>query len=295
MSARSQAREIALQILFEFDCKDDLRSRQKSEVLETIAMHQDEFGSTLKDTNYAVSLITDVLDRRTTLDEIITKAAPEWPMEKINIIDRNILRLGLAELLFADRNDVPPKVAIDQAIELGKLFGGESSSKFINGVLGAIYKEMGEPMKTSESNKKPMAKEELAGCVVYAHSDGKDYIALVHDIFDYWTLPKGKAKEGEGFEEAAVRAIKTEVNLDIKIVSELGDNQYIANVPEVGKVKKHVKYYLASSAYIPMVLEEGKTGIDKVEWFDIEMLSGLSMYPDMMQIIDKAKDILKNK
>lgn len=295
MSARSQAREIALQILFEFDSKDEMKSKIKADILQTIAMHQEEFGSALKDTNYAVSLISDVLERRPTLDEIIVKAAPEWPMEKINIIDRNIIRIGLAELLFANRDDVPPKVAIDQAIELGKTFGGESSSKFINGVLGAIYKEMGEPMKASETNKKPIPKEELAGCVVYSIHNNKTYIALVHDIFEYWTLPKGKSKDGESFTDAATRAIKSEIGLDIEITAELGDNQYIANVPEIGKVKKHVKYFLAKANYLPLELEAGKTGIDKVEWFDINMLNGLSMYPDMMHIIAKAKEDLLNK
>ena len=73
------------------------------------------------------------------LDKIIEKAAPEWPIEQITIIDRNVLRIGLYELLFSKKEEVPPKVAINEAIELSKSFGGENSGKFVNGVLGTVY------------------------------------------------------------------------------------------------------------------------------------------------------------
>jgi hypothetical protein len=85
---------------------------------------------------------------------MIKRAAPDWPLEKIGVVDRNVLRIGLSELLFGDRTQVPPKVAIDEAIELAKTFGGETSGKFVNGVLGAIYKEMGEPEKTQTTKNK---------------------------------------------------------------------------------------------------------------------------------------------
>jgi len=99
-------------------------------------------------------LIDQVLKKRAVIDEIIEKAAPDWPIDKISIIDRNILRIGLTELLFGDRKEVPPKVAINEAIELAKTFGGENSGKFVNGVLGAVYKEIGEPGKEQISKKK---------------------------------------------------------------------------------------------------------------------------------------------
>ena len=76
------------------------------------------------------------------IDKIIEKSAPEWPIEQITIVDRNVLRIGLYELLYANKEEVPPKVAINEAIELAKSFGGESSGKFINGVLGTVYKEI---------------------------------------------------------------------------------------------------------------------------------------------------------
>ena len=103
-------------------------------------------------------------------------------MDKISIVDRNILRIGLTELLFGDRNQVPPKVAINEAIELAKTFGGENSGKFINGVLGAVYKEIGEPGKEQVSKKKKIEEpvditklpiEKLGGALIYAKRKAK--------------------------------------------------------------------------------------------------------------------------
>jgi len=78
------------------------------------------------------------------IDQIIAKTAPEWPLAQINILDKNILRIGVYELLFGNRKNVPPKVAINEAVELAKNFSGESSRKFVNGVLGTIFKSSEE-------------------------------------------------------------------------------------------------------------------------------------------------------
>ena len=86
------------------------------------------------------TLLAGVVAKQEDLDVIITKAAPDWPLEKIAPVDRNILRIGLYELLFADRAQVPAKVAINEAIELAKVFGGDSSGRFVNGVLGIIQR-----------------------------------------------------------------------------------------------------------------------------------------------------------
>ena len=90
---------------------------------------------------------------------MIEKCAPEWPISQITAVDRNILRLGIYELIFGNYEEVPPKVAINEAIELAKTFGGESSARFINGVLGTIYREMGEPMKDDKTKKKEEKEE----------------------------------------------------------------------------------------------------------------------------------------
>ncbi len=109
-----------------------------------------EFGPGLEDESFIWQLITGIVKKLKQIDEIIEKAAPEWPIEQVTIIDRNVLRIGLYELLYAKKEEVPPKVAINEAIELAKTFGGESSGKFINGVLGTVYKQIEE-----KNNKEP--------------------------------------------------------------------------------------------------------------------------------------------
>lgn len=120
-----------------------------------------EFGPGLDDKDFPRQLVYGVIEKLPTLDTIIAKAAPEWPIAQIAMVDRNILRVGLYELLFGDHEAVPPKVAINEAIELAKSFGGESSGKFINGVLGTVYREMGEPGKNhpARTEKKHDAEE----------------------------------------------------------------------------------------------------------------------------------------
>jgi N utilization substance protein B len=254
MSTRHIARTLALQTLFELDMREEL-SIPFEKAKEIIVRNQEEFGEGLKDITFANILVQECLSRRITIDDIITRAAPDWPLDKIGTVDRNVLRIGLCELLFGDRSQVPPKVAIDEAIELAKSFGGETSGKFVNGVLGAIYKEMGEPDKdqiTKKTDRTQMPKEQLVGAVVYAtDTQGETQIGLVHDVFGYWTLTKGKVSGDEPVNVLAVKKIKNEIGLDVTIVETLGENEYIANKPEQGKVLKHVTYYLASSDFTP--------------------------------------------
>jgi len=104
--------------------------------------------------DFIYRLTKNLIDHFDEINNIIEKTAPEWPIDQISLTDRNILRLGLAELMFAPKNEVPPKVAINEAIELAKNFGTESSSKFINGVLGTVYRQMVEEGIIKESDKK---------------------------------------------------------------------------------------------------------------------------------------------
>ena len=138
MGSRHLSRSIVMQSLYEWDFYG-----QKSEALDKIVNRNiEEFGPGLEETNFIWELIKEIKNHLSELNKIIEKAAPEWPIDKITIVDRNVLRIGLYELLYADKERVPPKVAINEAIELAKNFGGESSGKFINGVLGTVYKEM---------------------------------------------------------------------------------------------------------------------------------------------------------
>lgn len=137
MSSRHLSRSIAMQSLYEWDFSD-----QKADLEKIVERNFKEFGPGLEDKSFVWELVTGVIQRLKEIDEIISKSAPQWPLEQIAIIDRNVLRIGIYELLFGNKEAVPPKVALNEAIELGKSFGGENSGKFINGVLGAIYREM---------------------------------------------------------------------------------------------------------------------------------------------------------
>src|SRR5688572_22462383 len=146
MANRHLSRSIVLQTLFEWDAAQADRS-QSVDPSAALERNAEEFAPGGGDLPFMKNLLTGVLGKQKDLDLIIEKAAPEWPIDKISPVDRNILRIGLYELLFADRSEVPAKVAINEAIELAKSFGGENSGRFINGVLGAVYKEIGEPGK----------------------------------------------------------------------------------------------------------------------------------------------------
>lgn len=143
MASRHLARSIVMQSLYEWD----FRKKNQDELKKIVERNIKELGPGIEDAEFIYNLADGVMKFKSKIDRIIEKAAPEWPIEQVTIVDRNVLRIGLYELLFGDRKEVPPKVAINEAIELAKTYGGESSGKFINGVLGTIYREIGEPGK----------------------------------------------------------------------------------------------------------------------------------------------------
>jgi len=283
--------------------KDNPKTFSKEEIEEALKRNLKEFAPGLEDDIFVNNLVDSILKKKTVIDEIITKAAPDWPIEKISVIDRNILRIGLTELLFGDRKDVPPKVAINEAIELAKTFGGENSSKFVNGVLGAVYKEIGEPGKEEISRKKKseepvditkLPKEKLGGALVYAKKGDKIYFALVHDVFGYWTLSKGRIEENEDVETGTIREIKEEIGLDIKIITKLGENEYVATHPERGKTLKKVSYFLAESEYKELALE-ASGGLDGARWFELREVPELRIYNDIVPLLAKAVEVISKK
>jgi len=138
MASRHLSRSIAMQSLYEWD----FSGKKKEDLDKIVEKNINEFGPGLEDKDFVWELTKGVVKKITSIDKIITQAAPEWPLDQITIVDRNVLRLGLYELLYGSKEDVPPKVAINEAIELAKTFGGESSGKFINGVLGTVFNEI---------------------------------------------------------------------------------------------------------------------------------------------------------
>ena len=301
MANRHLSRSLVLQALFEWD----FAKRKDSQVLELIKRDSSEFAPGLGDLSFSDKLAKGVLAKREEIDNIITKAAPEWPIDKISVIDRNVLRIGLYELIFADRGEVPAKVAINEAIELAKTFGGENSSKFVNGVLGAVYKELGEPGKDEVSKHKkkddkfniPFEKmpiERLGGAIVYSKHKNDIYLALVHDVFGHWTLSKGRLESDEDLKVGTMRKIKEELGLEVEIKDELGNNEYVATHPEEGKKRKQVNYFLAEAAYQDLKLGTSG-GLDDARWFKLQDILELNFYSDILPIVTKAVQLLLKK
>ncbi len=151
MGSRHLSRSVAMQSLYEWDFSD-----KKLSLEGIIERNIKEFSPGMEDETFIWELAVGVVKYLKEINKIIKKAAPQWPIDQISIVDRNILRIGIYELLYEDKEAVPPKVAINEAIELAKSFGGENSGKFINGVLGTVFELIsGE----EETTKKPVKKK----------------------------------------------------------------------------------------------------------------------------------------
>jgi len=283
-----------LQSLFEWDFQGYANPHQ---LRETADRNIAEFAPGLEDPTFIYQLIDEVARRRHKLDLILSKAAPDWPVAQIAIVDRNVLRLGLYELLFADKKEVPSRVAINEAIELAKTFGGENSARFVNGVLGAVYRELGEPGKNEPPAKREhlndipyaeMPVEHLVGAVIYTRERGRVFLALLHDIFGYWTLSKGHLQPDENKQEGLSRVVRGELNLVVTVEKELGKNEYVANDADKGKIRKEVIYFLARADRKAALTVAGGGGLDNAGWFTPPEVINLRMYDDIVPLLTKA-------
>ena len=289
MANRHLARSLAMQTLFEWDF-----NKGKVDISEVLERNKKEFAPGMEDDVFAKKILDIFFEHKDEIDDIIQKAAPEWPIAQIAPVDRNVLRLGLSELLYGDRKEVPPKVAINEAIELAKTFGGETSGKFVNGVLGTVYKEIGEPCKDDHGRKfgpqdlEKLPKEELGGAVVFRRGGDKIFVALVHDVFGYWTLSKGHLEKGEDIETGTKREIEEELGFkNVEITAKIGDNEYIASDPETGPTRRHVNYFLIES-FDKNIKLESSGGLDDARWFEKEEVKELKIYDDVRPIIEKG-------
>ncbi|HEU5187161.1 MAG TPA: transcription antitermination factor NusB [Candidatus Saccharimonadales bacterium] len=151
-SNRHLGRIIALQTLYEFEFRVD-SADETVNIDEVLARNLERYDETIDDKGFVEQLVHGVQKLAAKLDELIQPIAPEWPLEQISRIDRTILRMAMFELAeMADK--VPPKVAINEAVELAKAFGSDNSSKFVNGVLGTAYRTLieGKPADASTSS-----------------------------------------------------------------------------------------------------------------------------------------------
>lgn len=148
-SNRHLGRIVALQSLYEYEFR--IHAEDKSvDIDEILSRNLERYENEIEDTDFVQTLVKGVLEYQNDLDDKIRPLAPEWPLEQVARIDRNILRLGLYELLYRGEQ-VPPKVAINEAVELAKAFGSDNSSKFINGVLGTAYRTLVEDAPNADA------------------------------------------------------------------------------------------------------------------------------------------------
>ena len=280
-----------MQSLFEWDFSD----QDKSKIDAIIKRNAEQFAPGIGDYSFIDLLVKGVIKRQKKIDIIIEKAATEWPLDQIASVDRNVLRIGLFELLFGNKKEVPRKVAINEAIELAKTFGGDSSGKFVNGVMGTVYREMGFSDDGKEEREpEKFTEEKLAGAVVYKGLGNNTQFALVHDVFGYWTLAKGRIEGEESLADGAKREIAEEIGLNVEIGKELGKNEYVASDPEKGKIKKDVTYFLASAKNDEIKLKQ-TGGLDDANWFTMKELPALKMDDEIRGILTEAIKELNKK
>ena len=278
MAYRHLSRSIAMQSLYEWD----VRKLEKEKTKDIVARNIKEFAPGMEDVEFAKRIVSGVLDHLLEIDKIIEKCAPQWPLSQVNAIDRNVLRIGIYELMFGKREEVPPKVAINESIELAKNFNGETSGKFVNGVLGTIFKEIEE---IEEKNGK--SEELLAGGVVFRKKENNYQIVFVLDIFDCWTLPKGHLEKGEKPEDAALREIREETGLkNLKIIKKLGERTYKDGI-------KKVTDFLVEADSKDNLKAEKSSGIKDVKWFNLDGILSLKQYKEVKKTIESAIDYLK--
>ncbi len=157
-SNRHLGRIISLQSLYEYEFRE--KAGDANADLDTIiAKNIEPYEKTLGDTEFVYSLTHGVADKFKSLDEELKPLAPEWPISSIAAIDRNVLRMGLYELKYCG-DTVPPKVAINEAVELAKAFGSDNSSRFINGVLGTAFRQIDPEAATKDNHDEPKDKKD---------------------------------------------------------------------------------------------------------------------------------------
>ena len=137
-SNRHLGRIVVLQTLYEYEFRSQSEDKNV-DLADIIARNMERYEDTIGDKQFVQDLLNGIVERQVELDTKLQPMAPEWPISQISRIDRNVLRMGLFELLYMQET-VPPKVAINEAVELAKAFGSDNSSKFINGVLGTAFK-----------------------------------------------------------------------------------------------------------------------------------------------------------
>jgi N utilization substance protein B len=285
MSNRHLARTLVLQALFEWDFNGG--TENLNELLEH---NKKEFAPDFNDANFSANLLNNIVAKVKEIDNLVKKYAPEWPLNQITVIDRNVLRIGIFELKFS--NDIPPKVAINEAIELAKTYGGESSGKFVNGVLGSVFKDMQETGEKKEFETEA-AREHSAGGVVFRKTAENYLFALVLDAYGKWTFPKGHIEEAEDQEKSAMREIQEEIGLgNLTSHGYLGSIDIKVNEPNKRPVPKTVYYYLIETGDTNFTVTK-EPEVKDAKWVNQQEALTLISYENAKEIFKAALKKLK--
>ena len=288
-SKRNITRETILQTLFE----DEFHHKEPNS--DNLIKIFDRINKELKDLEadkeYAQKILKGIASKRGELDKIIESVATNWPIDRILIVDRNILRIGLFEILFASDLSTPPKVAINEAIEVAKKFGGAQSYKFINGVLGKIYEQVAEGKESKEVVPAKKIKFSV-GALVYTKKDDVFCFAFVKDVLGKWTLPKKKIEKTDDSSVVVRECVQEELGLsNTSVISELNNISFISHPPE-GPIRKDVKYFLLYSEEGNLVLGDAE-GLLEAKWVEFDKVDDLKKYKDLNSVIKLGLEEIK--
>jgi len=285
MSNRHLARTIALQTLFEWD----FHGMPTGRLLSMLEHNFEEFAPDFDDQGFARTILEGIDTKQKEIDDLIVAYAPEWPLDQITIIDRNVLRLGIYELKYT--NDIPPKVAINESIELAKTFGGDSSGKFINGVLGSIYKVMQDKGEKQGMDEPQMGERQFsAGGVVYRKFTDCLKIALILDGHGHWTFSKGRIEQDEQPEEAVKREIREELGLtDLVVGDKIGEMELIVREPNTTPYPKTVYMYLIEAKDENIIPAQNVGEMKDARWYDLNEIDQVLGYDQARAIWQEAK------
>ena len=293
-TTRHHTRSVVLQALFENEFKHE--SFDAKTLYGFFERTHEEYSPGKVDKDFAKTLIEGISSKISELDKIIVEAATDWPLERIPIIDRNILRIGIFELLFGKAFDTPARVAINESIELAKEYGGDRSGKFINGVLGSVFSELGVDITTPDEETVSNRVQKSVGGLVYSKLDNELYFALVFDVFGKWSISKGKIANRDIPAKEVSKKIFEELGIKSAVViEEIGSNSYVSHPPE-GTVRKEVTYFLLESEHCEIDLKESG-GLKDAKWFREDQVNKLTTYKDLSGVIklgmERAQEIQK--